>query len=111
MDQQQQQRINEAADKFTSALVESYRTVSDRAVSPQEQGAQLTQQFFNSVIDNLRTQAEETRTSSQELTEQARRGQVATQELAQASMNAYMKLMDDMFSYYRLLIASRSKRL
>lgn len=42
MDQQQQQRVNEAADQFTSALVESFRAVSARGEAAQEQGAQLT---------------------------------------------------------------------
>ena len=40
MDQQQQQRVNEAADQFTSALVESFRAVSARGEAAQEQGAQ-----------------------------------------------------------------------
>ena len=55
MDEQQQQRINEAAQQFTNALVESYRAVSGRAVSAQEPGAHLTQDFFNRVVNNLRS--------------------------------------------------------
>ena len=60
MDDQQHQRINEAADQFTSALVESFRTVAARGEAAQEQSAQLSQDFFNRVINNLHTQAEDT---------------------------------------------------
>jgi hypothetical protein len=35
--------------------------VADRSVSAQALNAQLTQQFFADVINNLRTQAEDTR--------------------------------------------------
>jgi SOS response regulatory protein OraA/RecX len=52
MDEQRQQRINEAAQQFADALVQSFRAVSERSVSTQEQGAQLTQDFFNRVIVN-----------------------------------------------------------
>ncbi len=51
MAEQQQQRINQAAQQFTEALVESFRAVSERGATAQEQGAQLTQEFFNQVID------------------------------------------------------------
>ena len=54
-DQQSQQRVNEAAEQFTDALVESYKTVTKRGASAQEQGAQLTEDFFNRVVENLRT--------------------------------------------------------
>src|SRR3712207_2480799 len=49
MDQQQQQQVNEAAEKFADAVRDSYRVVSDRAVSAQQLNAELTQNFFNSV--------------------------------------------------------------
>jgi hypothetical protein len=32
-DQQQQERVNEAAEKFTDALVQSYKVVTERAAS------------------------------------------------------------------------------
>jgi len=43
MEQQEQQRINEAAEQFTDALVQSYRVVSQRGESAQNQNAQLTE--------------------------------------------------------------------
>jgi hypothetical protein len=67
MDEQQQQRINQAAQQFTDAFVQAQRAAADRGVSAQEMNAQLTQDFFNRVIENLRTQAEDTRQMGQQL--------------------------------------------
>jgi len=33
IDQQQQQRVNEAAEQFTDALVESYKVVAERGTA------------------------------------------------------------------------------
>jgi chromosome segregation ATPase len=100
MDNQQQQRINEAAQQFTDALVAASRATSDRSVAAQELGTQLTGYFFNSVIDNLRTQAEGTRQVTRQLADQQRRAQEATREFTQASMNTYMNLLDSISSFY-----------
>ena len=98
MDEQQQQRINEAAEKFSDAVRGSYRAVAERGASAQELNAELTQQFFNTVIDNLRTQARDTREMTQQLVDQ-QRAQEAGKVLTQETLGAYMKLMDHMFSY------------
>jgi hypothetical protein len=45
------------AEKFADAIKESYQALANRSVSAQELNVQLTQEFFNSVINNLRTQA------------------------------------------------------
>ena len=66
-DQQAQRRMNEAAEKFAEAIKESYQALSERSVSAQELNAQLTQDFFNGVIDNLRTQAENNRALAEDL--------------------------------------------
>ena len=101
MDQQQQQRLNQAADEFTNALVESYRTVASRGVSAQEQGAQLTQDFYNRVIENLHTQAEENRQVTQQLADQQQRQADAAQTLTQESVGAYMDFVNSMFSFWQ----------
>jgi len=72
-DQQQQTRVNEAAEKFTDALVQSYKVVADRGASAQEQNAQLTEVFVNQTINSLRTQAEENRQATQQLGDQQQR--------------------------------------
>jgi hypothetical protein len=98
MDQDQQQRINHAAEQFADALVEQLRTVSNRAVGVQEQGAQLTQNFFNRVVENLRTQAERNREMTQQLVDQQQRGVEAAQRLTQETVEAYTSLVNSMLS-------------
>src|SRR5215211_9035345 len=108
MDEQQTQRINEAAKEFSDALGDSYQALTNRTVSTQEQVAQLTQAFFEGVIEHLRAQAQGNQEMAQELVDQQQQQQrTATQALAQETVEGYMRIMDYMFSYYRLLIASR----
>ena len=109
MDEQQQQRINEASEKFADAVRGSYRAVAERGASAQELNAELTQQFFNTVIDKLGTQAGDTQEMTQQLVDQQQRAQEAGKVLTRETLGAYMKLMDYMFSYYRLLVATRAK--
>jgi hemerythrin-like domain-containing protein len=112
MDEQQTQRINEAAKEFSDALGDSYQALTNRTVSTQEQVAQLTQAFFEGVIEHLRAQAQGNQEMLQELVDQQQQQQrEATQALAQeTSVEDYMRLLGYMCSYYRLLVASRSKR-
>ena len=100
-DQQSQQRINEAAEQFTDALVQSYKVVAERGASAQEQGAHLTEAFFNETINNLRAQAEETRQATEELTEQQQRQTDAAQTLTRESVDAYMEFLNSAFSYWQ----------
>src|SRR5829696_329086 len=101
MDEKQQKQINEAADRFAEAIKESYQALTERGVSAQELNAQLTQEFFNGVINNLRTQAESNQALAEDLIEQQRKQQEASQTLTQESVNAYMDFLNSMFSYYR----------
>lgn len=101
MDEQQQQRINEAAQQFADAVRESYRTVVDRGESTQRLNAELTQQFYNAVINNLRSQTEEAQQMSQELREQQERQRQAAQSFTQEAVGSYMDFMSSMFSIYQ----------
>src|SRR5215212_4911126 len=101
MDNQQQQRINAAAQQFTDALVAASRTTSGRSVAAQKLGTQMTGYFFNSVMNNLLTQAEGTRQVRQQLVDQQRRAQEATREFTQVSANTYMNLLDSISSFYQ----------
>ena len=111
-DQQSRQRINEAAEQFTDALVESFKTVTERGASAQEQGAQLTEDFFNRVVENLRTQAEESRQATQQLADQQQRQVEAAQTLIRESVEAYMDFMNSMFSWWQggVQVAERGAR-
>jgi ABC-type transporter Mla subunit MlaD len=102
MDQQEQQRLNQAAEEFTNALVESSRAAADRGVNAQEQNAQLTQEFFNRVLENLRTQAEDTRQMGQQLADQQQRATEAGRTLTQESVRSYMDFVNSMFSTAQL---------
>ena len=101
MAEEQQQRINQAAEQFASAVRDSYQAVADRTVSAQELNAQLTQDFFNRVIDNLRSQAEDTRQMGQQLTDQQQRATEAGRTLTQESVDAYMEFVNSMFSFWQ----------
>src|SRR5215208_5849765 len=93
-----QQRLNQAAEQFADALVEQLRTVSNRALGPQEQGVKLTQNFFNRVVENLRTQAQNNREMTQQLVDHQQRGAEAAQRLTQETVEAYTSLVNSMLS-------------
>jgi len=98
MDEQQQQRVNEAGEQLANVIVESQRTMAERGTSVQEMNAQLTQQFFNSVVENLQRMTEETQGASQELSDQNQRAQQALQTLTQETAGAYMEFMNSAFA-------------
>ncbi len=101
MDEQQQRQINEAAEQFASAIRDSYQAVADRTVSAQQLNAELTQDFFNRVINNLRNEAESNRQIAQGLAGQQQRQWEAAQALTRESTNAYMDFLNSMFFYYQ----------
>ena len=102
MDQQEQQRLNEAAQQFADAFVQAQRAAAERGVSIQEQNAQLTQDFFNRVIENLRTQAEDTRGLGQQLGDLQQQATEAGRTLTQESVSTYMDFVNSMFSTVQL---------
>ncbi len=110
MDNQQAQRVNEAAQKFAEAVRESMQTVSEQSVEAQERSRQLTQSFFDSVVQELRSQAESNQAASQQLAEQSRKQQEAFQQLTEESMGAYREFLGSMFSYYQMNMEQAQKR-
>jgi hypothetical protein len=101
MDNQQQQRMNRAAQEFTDALVAAYKTTSDSTVVAQQLGAQQIEYFFDGVINNLRTQGEGTLQLTQQLADQHQLARECAQDLAQMSTDNYMDFLDSMFSFYQ----------
>ena len=101
MDSQQQQRMNRAAQEFTDALLAAYRTTSENTAAVQELGAQQIEYFFNTVINNLRTQAEGTLEITQQLASQQQLAREATRDLTQVTTDNYMDLLDSVFSFYQ----------
>ena len=98
MDEQKQQKINEAAERFSEAVRESYQTVAARGQSAQELNTEMAQEFFSRVNENLRTHAEANREMTQELVEKQQRQQEAGQELAKESLGAYMEFVSSVFA-------------
>ncbi len=109
MDDSQQRQVKEA-EKFAAAIRESFEAVAERGVSAQQLNAELTQSFFNSVIDNLRAQTEANRALTRELAEQQERQTEATQVFAQDSAEAYMDFVNSMFSYYQGTVAEAQRQ-
>jgi hypothetical protein len=101
MDNHHQQRVNEAARQFTDALMTANKETADRTVEAQQLGAQMTEHFFNAVINNLRTQAEGTRQVAQHLTNRQQRAQEATRQLTRASVDTYKDFLDSVFFFYQ----------
>ena len=99
MDEQQQQRVNQAAAEFANALQEAYQAVASRGESAQQVNAEMTQQFFNSVINHLQSQTEANVQAGEQLASQALRGQEATQQLTQELVQGYMNYINSAFSF------------
>jgi len=100
MDDRQRQRTNGAARGFTDALVAAYRTTSDGAATAQQLGARQVEYFFDTVMDNLRTQAEGTSQITRQLASQQELARQTTRELARVSADNYVDFLDSVFSSY-----------
>jgi chromosome segregation ATPase len=100
MDDQQRQRINGVAREFTDALVAAYRTTSGGTAAAQRLGAQQVEYFFNTVMDNLRTQSEGALHVTRQLAAQQELARETTQELTRVSTDNYMDFLDSIFSFY-----------
>jgi biopolymer transport protein ExbB/TolQ len=96
---QEQQRLNEAAEQFADTLVQSYQAVSELGVTTQERNVQLSEEFFNKVVSNLRTQADANLQLSEQIADQQQRQVEATRTMAQESVGAYMEFLNSIFSF------------
>ena len=96
--EKQQQRLRRAAEQFTDALMQSFRTAAEHGVDAQRQVAQLNRDFFNTVVENLRAQAQRNQEMTQQLVDQQQRGAEAAQQLTQETVEAYTSLVNSMLS-------------
>jgi hypothetical protein len=95
------QDVNEAARRFAETLADSYRLVYGQAAESAERQRQRAREFSELVSGNLREQAEAGRANAEQLSEQAQRQREAGQALAQESVEAYTRFLEDAFSRYR----------
>src|SRR5215216_5202821 len=98
--QEQQQRLNEAAEQFADALVQSYRAVSELGVTTQERNVQLSEEFFNKVVSNLRTQTDANLQLSEHIAGQQQRQVEAAQTLTYEMVDAYMDFASSVFGFW-----------
>jgi hypothetical protein len=101
VDRRKARDVNEAARRFAETLAESYRVVYAQAAESGERQQRLAQEFSELVANNLKEQAEGSRSSAKRLSEQADRQQEAGRALAKESLGAYMDFLDSTFSQYR----------
>ncbi len=74
--------------------------MAHHGVSAQGLNVELTQLFFDGVIDNLQHLAESNLQTSQQLADQQQRQQEAPQQqLAQESVGVYMNFINSMFAF------------
>ena len=97
---QEQQRLNEAAEQFADALVQSYQAVSELGVTTQERNVQLSEEFFNKVVSNLRTQADANLQLGEQIAEQQQRQVEAAQVLTRQTVDAYMDFASSVFGFW-----------
>jgi hypothetical protein len=97
---QEQQRLNEAAEQFADALIQSYQAVSELGVTTQERNAQLSEEFFNKVVSNLRTQTDAYLQLSEQIAEQQQRQVQAAQALTQETVDAYTDFASSVFGFW-----------
>ncbi len=98
---QENQRLNEAAEQFADALVQSYQAVSELGVTTQERNVQLSEEFFNKVLSNLRTQADANLQLSEQIAKQQQRQVEAAQALTQETVDAYMDFASSLFGFWQ----------
>ena len=101
-DRRLEQVNGEAAEKCAEALKESYRALSERGVAAQSQSAQLAEEFFKQVINDLRNHTEENQAMTQQLAYHKLRAEEAKRTLAQESVGAYMEFANSLISTTRM---------
>ena len=95
------ERTLQSQEETNRALKESldaYRGVVERANETQERNMQLVENFFENVVETLRSQLESSRSL---LMEPAARQQELFQNLTQEWMEAYRKLLNAPLEFYR----------
>jgi hypothetical protein len=99
-DLEQQQKIKKAAHQFVEALTKSYGANID-FVAAQKTNAEITQRFFEAVIDELRERGQAARRDipREELERQEERRLKAAQAFGQKSTGAYVDFLGSLFFY------------
>src|SRR5215210_7241173 len=70
-------------------------------VTTQERNVQLSEEFFNKVVSNLRTQTDANLQLSEHIAEQQQRQVEAAQALTQETVDAYMDFASSVFGFWQ----------
>jgi len=109
MDQQRAQNINQAAEQLTEATQQTFRTLADRTVSFQESNLRLTQNFFNSWMEQVNNLTQGTRETAQDLQEQGQRQREAVETLSQEGTNVYSEFLASALSFYQEALSTATQ--
>ena len=97
-------KVNEAVERMTEAMRDSYEAARENTAAMQETNNRLAWSLFESNIELLRAQAEMqaeiNRLTLQNLADQARKHREAFLGLSRESLNAYDGFLDSLSSYY-----------
>ncbi len=91
-------KSQEETNRALKESLDAYRGVVERANETQERNMQLVENFFENVVETLRSQLESSRSL---LMEPAARQQELFQNLTQEWMEAYRKLLNAPLEFYR----------
>jgi hypothetical protein len=109
MDQQQTQKINQAAEQLTESTQQVFRTLADRTISFQESNLRLTQNFFQNWMEQVNNRAQGTRETTQTLRDQGQRQREAFETLSEERTNAYSEFLNSALSFYREAMSTASQ--
>lgn len=91
-------RSQEETNRALKESLDAYRNVVENANEAQERNMQFVQNFFDNIVETLRSQLESSRSL---LLEPAARQQELFQNLTQEWMDAYTRLLNAPLEFYR----------
>jgi hypothetical protein len=101
MDEKDLNKVNEATERLTEAVRDSYEAAVESTAVVQESNIRLAQNLFESGVEALKIQAEINQHTLQNLAEQFRKHQEVFHELSRESLGAYEGFLDSLFLYYK----------
>lgn len=94
--------VNKSAEQFVEVVrtaTDSYKAVVDHTVALQERNVSFVQGSVQSMVDEVREQAESNRVFAGQLVERAEKQREAYRALAEQSVDAYVDLVFAPLSY------------
>ena len=99
MDERDERRNRETAERMDRITREGYRTAVDQAFEAQKSGMRLSRRFFENWVETLDDHAELQRRTFSNLQELVREQREVFQELSRESGDAYEGFLDSLDVY------------